>query len=266
MSAARHAIAVVIVTACRASLTRALRSVFRQRDVEGSIQVLLGVDCDPQGRLQELLAAVAPECPPNVALTLIDLGYSTSQRHGGLHSSFYGGSLRSALTMLADARVVAYLDDDDWFKEEHCARLLRAIEGRKWAYTYSIYADGNTGREWCVDEIESVGVGRGLFAQHLGGFVRPSALAIDKLQLLHVVHLWSCAAYAAGDGDDRRVFEQLRHEPHGCTGVATVCYAIDPNDAMHPHRVAFMRSRGIAYDGAAKIDSDRPAPPAQERE
>ncbi len=267
MIAARHAVAVVIVTTCRASLERALRSVFRQRleGAGGRIQVLVGVDCDPHQRLHGLLASVAPECPPHVTLSVINLGYSTSQRHGGPHASFYGGSLRSALTLLADARVVVYLDDDDWLKEEHCARILSAIEGRKWAFSYSIYADGNTGREWCVDELESVGVGRGLYAQALGGFVRPSGLAIDKLQLLHVVHLWSCAAFASGDGEDRLVFEQLRREPHGCTGVATVCCALDPNDALHARRVEFMRSRGVEYTGEAKRESSRAALGSQAR-
>jgi hypothetical protein len=245
MNDTRHVVAVVLLTTCRLSLARALRSVFRQRLEEGGrIQVLVGVDTDPHGRLHDLMAALLPECPAHVTLTLINLGYSTSRRHGGPHASFYGGSLRSALTLLADSRVVVYLDDDDWLKEDHCARILRAIEDKKWAFSYSIYADGNTEQELCVDEIESVGVGQG-------------GLAIDKLQLLHLVHLWSCAAFATGDGEDRLLFEQLRHEPHGCTGAATVCCALDPNDALHGQRLAFMRSRGVDYDGAAKIESSR---------
>lgn len=256
MNGGGHVIAVVIVTTCRLSLERAVRSVYRQR-IEGKVQILIGVDCDPNGRLESLLAGLAPACPTHVTLSLIHLGYSTSRRHGGVHASFYGGSLRSALTLLADSRVVVYLDDDDWLKDDHCARVLAAIEGKKWAFAYSIYADGNTGQEFCVDEIESVGVGRGIYAERFGGFVRPSGLAIDKLQLLHVVHLWSCAAFAGGDGEDRLVFEQLRGEPHGCTGEASVCVALDPNDALHASRVAFMRTRGVAYHGAAKLESSR---------
>jgi len=256
MSAGGHTVAVAIVTTCRRSLARAVRSVYRQR-IEGRIQILIGVDCDPNRQLDALLAELVPECPPHVTISLINLGYSTSRRHGGVHASFYGGSLRSALTLLADSRVVVYLDDDDWFKDDHCALVLAAIEGKKWAFSYSIYADGNTGQELCVDGMESVGVGRGIYAERFDGFVRPSGLAIDKLQLLHLVHLWSCAAFAGGDGEDRLVFEQLRKEPHGCTGVASVCMALDPKDSMHGRRVAFMRSRGVEYDGADKIESSR---------
>jgi len=256
VSATRHAVAVVVVTTCRASLLRAVRSVFAQR-LDGRIQLLVGVDCDPHGRLDALVATLLPECPAHVTLSLVNLGYSTSRRHGGPHASFYGGSLRSALTLLADSRVVVYLDDDDWFMPDHCAAVLDAIAGKAWAFAYSIYADGNTGEALCVDELESVGVGQGLYAQRFGGFVRPSGLAIDKLQLLHIVHLWSCAAFAGGDGEDRLVFDQLRALPHGCTGAATVCVALDPNDALHARRVAFMRTRGVEYAGGAKDESSR---------
>ena len=179
MNPGRHAVAVAIVTTCRASLARAVRSVFRQRLADGQggrIQVLLGVDCDPDGRLATLLDELAPECPPHVTVTLINLGYSTSRRHGGPHASYYGGSLRSALTLLADSRVVVYLDDDDWLKEDHCARILQAIDGKKWAYSYSIYADGNTGQELCVDGLESVGVGRGIYAETFGGLYERALL------------------------------------------------------------------------------------------
>ncbi|RJG05395.1 glycosyltransferase family 2 protein [Noviherbaspirillum cavernae] len=252
----RNSLAVVIVTTCRETLCRSVRSVFNQQ-FSGRMQILIGVDCDPHKRLDALLPALAAECPSHITITLINLGYSTSQRHGGPHASFYGGSLRSALTLLADSDIVIYLDDDDWLKEDHCARILRAIEGKKWAYSYSIYADGNTGEGLCVDEIESVGVGKGIYAKNFGGFVRPSGLAINKMQLLHIVHLWSCSAFATGDGEDRLIFEQLRNEPHGCTEAATVYCALDPKDMLHDYRVSFMRSKGVEFVSTAKAESTR---------
>ncbi|HYD61879.1 MAG TPA: hypothetical protein VEC35_16055 [Noviherbaspirillum sp.] len=252
----RNLLTVVIVTTCRESLLRAVRSVFNQQ-LSGSIQILIGVDIDPHKRLEALIATLVAECPGNVTISLINLGYSTSKRHGGPHASFYGGSLRSALTLLADSEIVVYLDDDDWLREDHCSRILRAIEGKKWAYSYSIYADGDTGQGLCVDEMESVGVGRGLYANDFGGFVRPSGLAINKMALLHLVHLWSCSAFETGDGEDRLMFEHLRKEPHACTEAATVYCAIDPRDVLHDLRVSYMRSRGVEFLSAEKTDSTR---------
>lgn len=252
----RYDLAVVIVTICRESLLRSVRSLFKQ-DFTGRMQVLIGVDCDPNDKLPTLRPKLDTECPANVTLTWMDLGYSTSQRHGGPHACFYGGSLRSALTLLADSEIVMYLDDDDWLAVDHCRSILASIKNNKWAFAYSTYADGNTGEGLCTDEIESVGVGKGVFAQRLGGFVRPSGMAINKLQLLNIVHLWSCSPFPTGDGDDRLIFEQLRKEPHGCTGNATVYYALDPKDGMHPHRVAFMRTKGVEFRSGSKADSVR---------
>lgn len=106
-----------------------------------------------------------------------------------------------------------------------------------------------------MDEIESGGLGRGNYAERFGGFLRPGGLAIDKLQLLHLVHLWSCAAFASGDGEDRLVFEQLRRESHGCTGAASVCVALDPNDELHGRRMEFMRARrGVRRGGQGRVE------------
>ena len=195
--------------------------------------------------------------PANVKLTWLDLHYSTSGRHGGVHNCFFGGSLRSALTFLANAEIVVYLDDDDWLHENHLAQILKAIEGKKWAFAYSMYADGNTGSPLCVDEIESVGVNKGIFKDNFGGFVRPSGMAINKMKLLHFIHLWSCSPFPTGDGEDRLVFDRLRKEEHACTGNATVYYALDPLDGNHGVRLAFMKSKGVEFTATTKAGSVR---------
>lgn len=252
----RHRITVAVLTTCRTSLLRAVRSVFEQ-SLREPMQVLIGVDCDPERRFPALIETLRRECPAHITLSVLDIGYSTSVRHGGPHASHFGGALRSAMTFLADSNIVTYLDDDDWFAPEHCERVLASMDGNSWAYTYSIYADGNTGQGLCVDEIESVGVDRGVYAQAFGGFVRPSGLTIDKLKVLHLVHLWSYAKWDTGDGEDRLFFEQLRPLPHGCTGAATVYAVIDPKDDLHAFRVQFMRSKGVDVEIASRLDSTR---------
>jgi len=250
-------IAIVIATAGRASLVRAVESIYAQ-DFVGSIQVLVGVDVDTSGKSRELHQALLGRCPARMAMTWIDLGYSTSRRHGGVHSCHFGGSLRSALTMCAQSEIVAYLDDDDWYDAAHVRAITAAIRGRKWAYSLCWYADSNSGRALCVDEIESVGPDKGVFGPKFGGFVRPSALAINKLALSHLVHLWSHSPYPTGDGEDRLVFDRLRRElDFGATGIPTVCYAVDPKDGMHGLRRRFMMSKGVELPDTAKDGSLR---------
>jgi hypothetical protein len=251
----KHDVAIVIPTVCRESLIRAVQSVYRQ-NYSGRMQVLVGVDFDAENRSAQIREALG-ETPENVLLTWLELPYSTSRRHGGVHDSLFGGSLRSALTLLANAEIVVYLDDDDWLHPDHIAQVLAAIEGKAWAFAYSIYADGNTAEGFCTDEIESVGVGKGLYNETFGGFVRPSGLAINKMRLLHHVHLWSCSPFPTGDGEDRLVFDRLRGEEHGCTGNATVYCALDPKDGMHETRLEFMASKGASPRFAEKAGSVR---------
>ncbi|HWF01739.1 MAG TPA: hypothetical protein VG248_18215 [Caulobacteraceae bacterium] len=251
-----HDIAIVTQTVCRASLLRAARSVFSQAGAL-RIHLLIGVDVARFASSEAMAAAVQAEAPANVTVTWLDVGYSTSARHGGVHACRFGGALRSVLSFLADARHVVYLDDDDWLHPEHCRTVLAAVQGVKWAFPLSIYADGDSGEPLGVDGIESVGVGAGIYAQKLGGFVRPSGLCIDKLALLHVLHLWSRAGTPAGDGEDRLIFNAIRTEPHRCTGRATVYCAIDPSDAMHATRLAWLRSQGVSASPTGKIDSVR---------
>jgi hypothetical protein len=251
----KNDVAVVLPTMCRDSLIRAVQSIYAQ-NYPGTIQILVGVDFDPENRSSDLCKAL-DSAPENVTLTWLDLHYSTSKRHGGVHDCLFGGSLRSALTLLANAEIVVYLDDDDWLHPDHISQVMTAIDGKTWAFAYSIYADGNTGESLCADEIESVGVDKGVYKEQFGGFVRPSGLAINKMKLLHLVHLWSCSPFPSGDGEDRLIFDRLRGEEHACTGNATVYYAIDPKDGMHLSRLAYMASKGVSPQLAAKAGSIR---------
>ncbi|WP_297369870.1 glycosyltransferase family 2 protein [Acidocella sp.] len=255
----RHDLAIAIATVCRPSLLRAVRSVFAQSP-DLRLQVLIGVDADLFGAGPALRDVIARETPANVTVTWVDPGYSTSRRHGGPHACGYGGALRTVLSFLADARHVMYLDDDDWLAPSHCADIIAVLPGHKWAFAYSIYADGASARGLAVDELESVGVGRGVFAERFGGFVRPSGLALDKLALLHILHLWACSPFEGGDGEDRLIFTQLKDQPHACTGKATIFYALDPKDGMHPQRCAFIARRGGVFESEQKKYSLRLKP------
>ena len=89
-------VAVIMPTIIRSTMKEALQSVFRQA-----------------------------HCCVNV----IYPGYSTSVRHGGLHPAYDGGVLRCVLTYLANSRYVAYLDDDNWWADNHLSSMLAAKPG-----------------------------------------------------------------------------------------------------------------------------------------
>jgi hypothetical protein len=236
-------VAVVIPTILRDSLPRALDSVYRQ-DFKGRIQILVGID-KPLG-CAKIDSGPLPE---NCVLSFIDFGYSTSVRHGGLHSAEDGGVLRCVLTYLANSRFVAYLDDDNWWAADHLSSLCEAIEGKHWSYSLRWYVHSITLQPIWIDYWESVGPDRGCFAPHFGGYVDANCLLIDKFACEELLRLWNFPLFGdpRGQSADRSFFSQLRLLPSRCTAKATSLYVADPKDLMHPLRLQWL---GRSYDEA----------------
>lgn len=237
-------VAVVIPTTLRPMLLKAVRSVFKQ-SFPGRIQILIGIDVrhgDPK-----LLDQIKAECPDRMAITVIDLGYSTSVRHGGTHTNCYSGAIRTILSYAANSRYVAYLDDDDWWDSSHLSKMLEAVQGKAWAFSLRWFADKDTELPICVDEWDSVGPGKGINNPRFGGFVAPSNLILDKLACDDVLPMWARAAFKDGTGEDRLVFQKLKEKPHGETRSATTYYAIPQAVQLHEHHLKEFKARGIEW-------------------
>lgn len=235
-------VAVVVQTVLRPSVERAIRSVLTQ-DFSGRIHLLVGVD--KRVGSGQFIEAALRECPANVVVTVFDPGYSTSARHGGVHSNFFGGSLRTLLSFAANSRYVAYLDDDDWFGEDHLSSLLSVIQGKQWAFSRRWFVNPYDLDPMCVDTIENLGPDAGIYAP-FGGFACPSSLMVDKLACASILHLWSEAGRPQGDAEDRVFFRALceTQKGYGSTGKATVYCVIKPEDGSHE-----LRKRIIAESG-----------------
>src|SRR5689334_17038874 len=197
--------AVVLQTVLRPSVERAIRSVFAQ-DLNERIHLLIGVD-KRQGRPARI-GRLLHSCPQNVTVTLFDPGYSTSARHGGVHTNHFGGALRTILSFAANSRYIAYLDDDDWYAENHLSTLLKAIRGNEWAFSQRWFVNPYNLEPMCIDTIENLGPGAGIYGQW-GGFACPSSLMIDKKACAPILHLWSEAGTPRGDAEDRIFFKAL---------------------------------------------------------
>ncbi len=171
-------VAVIMPTIIRPTMKEALQSVFRQAPAR-RIQILIGID-RPAADVA-LIEAICAERPAHCCVNVIYPGYSTSLRHGGLHPASDGGVLRCVLTYLANSQYVAYLDDDNWWADNHLSSMLAAIKDHHWAYSLRWFVHPDTRRTICIDQWESVGPGRGVFAQAFGGWVDPNCLMFDKL-------------------------------------------------------------------------------------
>jgi hypothetical protein len=237
--------AVVIPTVLRPQLQPALVSIFRQ-NFAGRIHILIGVD-SLQGDLSVIDAACASR-PPHCTVQVFWLGYSTSTRHGGLHRPGDGGTLRCALTYLANAAYVAYLDDDNWWGPDHLTQLRAAVARAEWGFALRWFVHPQTRRPVAVDTWESVGPGQGIFQEKFGGFVDPSCLMINKLACPLAAPYWNFPLAGDPMSADRNMFHFLSrsHKWQG-TGQASVFYTLNAKDGLHPMRVRLL---GAAYEQA----------------
>jgi hypothetical protein len=255
-----------MVTPARPSLLEAARSVFRQ-DVAGRVQLVIGVDKLLGDR--SVLAAVAAECPPHMAVTVVDPGYSTARNNGGLYASYGGGGLRTILSYLANSRHVAYLDDDNTYAPEHLSALLRAVDGRAWAYSYRWFVDKVSGDTLCRDTWESIGPGRGVYAPTYGGFVDTNCYLVDKIACHAALPEWCNAPWEGGTGEDRAFMKAVAGLPYRCSEAYSALYRIGL-DGLHPYLLRQFREAGIDLarymrtltpELAATIDGMQPVPP-----
>ena len=237
--------AVVLPTILRPSLLKAVRSVYTQ-NFPGHIHLLIGIDVKSGG--DAVLNAIRAECPDHVSLTILDPGYSTSSRHGGVHANAYGGSLRTALSYLANSRYIAYLDDNDWWGANHLTLLRNAIDGKDWAWSGRWFVHPQTLWPICKDEWDSVGPGKGINAERFGGFVQPSGLMMDGTACHFLMPLWAMAAFADGGGEDRLIFDQLNKNHSGAgTGHFTSFCTLAPDSLQHDHHKREFLARGLTW-------------------
>lgn len=213
--------------------------------MEGRIHLLIGVDV-PRGPIEPLFELLRNR-PSNIAATVLHLPWSTSVGNGGIHSALDGGSLRAALSLMANARFVAYLDDDNTWLPDHLPLLLSAVTGKSWAYSLRWLVDEDTDERLAVDRWDSVGPGRGRFARD-GGFVDPNCLLVDKVACVHALGRWAeTGAGKPGDTADRHFFAGIRDQPSACSGVASVLYRIRKTNIMRHFIQNEQATRGAPF-------------------
>ena len=223
-------VAVVIPTILRPSLYRALDSVFKQ-EFSGAVQLLIGLDRSPED-MDELFQFLEKR-PPNLSALVLHLPYSTASRNGGLHLASDGGSLRAALSLLANARYVAYLDDDNAWKPHHLSSLYQGIQGKAWAFSRRLLVREEDFLVLAVDQWDSLGPDRGRFKDS-GGFVDPNCLMIDKIMLTNALGRWADSGTPEpGVTADRNFFEVLKAASYAEIPEATVLYGIRKSNILY---------------------------------
>lgn len=238
---------VVMPSILRPTINEAIASIFAQK-FSGRVQLLIGIDT-PTGDLR----IVEPACrklPPHHVVQIYYPGYSTSRRHLGMHLAWDGGALRTISSYLANSRYVAYLDDDNWYADDHLSSLYDAIQGHDWAYSLRWYVHPVSRRPICEDTWESIGPRSDGTEFDSTGWVDPNCLVIDKIACEAVLSWWSIPQRnsACAMDADRNVFRILQTEFRGRgTKQATVFYTLTEADPFrHPLRLKMIGAERYA--------------------
>ncbi len=224
------AVAVVMPTVVRPAIADALRSIYNQA-MTAPIQVVIGIDV-ARGESGPLLQAIAGR-PAHVSVMVLRLPFSTSVRHGGVHLAMDGGALRSILSLMANSRFVAYLDDDNVYLPDHLPALLDAVRDKAWAGCRRMMVDAESGEQLGVDVWDSVGPGLGRFAR-TGGFVDTNCLLVDKVKLSQALARWSSGGVDKPSFEaDKNFFRAIAPHPHLLLEAASVIYKVRRNNILH---------------------------------
>jgi hypothetical protein len=132
-----------------------------------------------------------------------------------------------------------------------------SIEGKDWAYADRWFVHQDTRQVIGADDWESVGPGRGIFADRFGGWVDPNCLMFDKLACEPAIRLWTIPL--PGDvkamSADRHIYAYMQEKgAPAVSGLITTYYALQADDGMHPYRLQMMEAQVHA-----KAANDSPA-------
>ena len=134
-------------------------------------------------------------------------------------NGFYGHRVYAAIGHLVNTDYLCFLDQDNWFDNNHVASLVDTIERKAldWAYSYRKIVD-KQGQLICEDNCESLG--------KITGFVDTNCYMLTRKLAENIGHVWN-----GGWGRDRvfyNVASQYFPNFDG-TGMHTVNYRLDGN-------------------------------------
>lgn len=156
---------------------------------------------------------------------------STPYNTGG--NGYYGHRVYAAYAHLVNHDYVAFLDEDNWFDENHIETLVNTLERKDHDWVYSLRKVYNNDVYLADDCCESIGRWPIWFSQpeNPQNLVDTSSYLFKKDFLVSVANHWH-----SGWGGDRRFFmiitKGLEHDNYGTSGLHTLNYRLpDMNKA-----------------------------------
>jgi glycosyltransferase involved in cell wall biosynthesis len=143
-------------------------------------------------------------------------------------NGFYGHRIYAAFPHLINTDYIAFLDEDNWFDENHIESLVNTIEEKQLDFAYSlrkVYVGDEYLADDCCEAIGRWPIAWSDGTQHL---VDTSSYCFKREWFINVCQIWHY-----GWGGDRRFFTFVKHQSnYDTTGLHTLNYNLpDMNKA-----------------------------------
>ena len=139
---------------------------------------------------------------------------------------WYGHRVYAACSFLVNADVICYLDEDNWYDEDHVESLVKTLEDNECDWAYSLRKIYNKEGDFLFeDNCESLGKWPVYFDDSVH-HIDTSSFAVRTEIATKVGHSW----YAQW-GADRQFFYNLKmfFKDFRCSGKHSLCYRLDGN-------------------------------------
>ena len=144
------------------------------------------------------------------------------------YDQYNGHRIYGAMTYIAEGEFLCFLDEDNWYDNNHIESLVDAVEGKTWAYSLRKIVDQNN-NYICNDDCESLGKTKSILGDH---FVDVGCYMIPKSSALRFSPFWYRRARHPQEQPEvdrllsHILFTQLPQEHAGDTGQYTLNYRV----------------------------------------
>lgn len=215
-------VTVITPTVGSSKLAMAIESV--QRQTYGNLEHLLVVDgaLEYGSGTREAVEDVDDRNPGLVTkhIRFIDLPHNTGA------NGFNGQRIYASIPHLLNSDYVFFLDEDNWYEENHVASLVETIEKKNLDWAYSLRKIFTADTKFVADDnCESLGKWPIWFTHDNPQYlIDTSAYAFTRKFIQASCHLWHSGPW----GEDRRYLYAIADKSNWDTsGKHTLCYRVD---------------------------------------
>ena len=159
----------------------------------------------------------------NFSVFRLDLPFNTGA------NGFYGHRIMAGIGHLINHEYVSFLDQDNWYAENHIQSMVKTLEANNFDWGYSLRSIYDKDKNYiCDDNCESLG----RFNAWVGDdvYLVVSSTYLFKTDFFYKV----CANWHSGWGGDRRFYailtQHFKHNNYGSNKLHTLNYRLGGNE------------------------------------